>query len=225
MGTRKDEFSKKVINPAKRFLSWKSEKNAFIFWDKNEKKEVDVKLPIKFVVLKMFNTVKGYSPKYNAEIWANEVENLRTDELRVGYFENGKIKELFKGKWNDIKDKVAGIGGKFSKSVYALDENGDIINLQLFGSGLNNFFDLSTSQMYNLFVTAKKSEQKKNGGIKYNSPVWEFGEQIDDKTQDLANKKWQEVVDYYKEYSKQVGVADNVDDKPLNDIEDVDLPF
>ena len=51
----------KSKNPAKKFLSWKSEEKCFAYYDKDKKENILVPLPFKFVILEHYHTVKGWN--------------------------------------------------------------------------------------------------------------------------------------------------------------------
>ena len=202
--SRKDELTKGYENPASKFLEWKSSDKAFVYWDKDKKENVVIPLPLKLVFLKDFNTIKGYSKKHDAGVWANEVADLRKEKLSVGIFENGKVKKLFTGYYDDIKDKLALMNGaKFSKSVYAMTPKGTIINLQLFGSGLGNFFELDKRKLFNHFLEIADIKEGKNGGVVFYRPVFKIGDEIPDDVIEKSEFAYEKVKEYYNAYKKQ----------------------
>lgn len=63
----------KSSNPARKFLEWKSDDKCFSYYDKEKKENVKVELPLTFVILEHYHTVKGWNDKSESGIYANEV--------------------------------------------------------------------------------------------------------------------------------------------------------
>ena len=45
-------------NPTSKFLEWKSNNKSFSFFDKETKQNVEVKLPLTFIVLEEYHSIK-----------------------------------------------------------------------------------------------------------------------------------------------------------------------
>ena len=60
MGFLKREVTTNV-NPTSKFLEWKSNNKSFSFWNKELKKNEEVKLPLTFMVLEEYHKISGFS--------------------------------------------------------------------------------------------------------------------------------------------------------------------
>ena len=56
-----DRPAAKSSNPTAKFLEWKSEQKKFAYYDKEQKQNVFVDLPLTFLVLEEYHTVRGFS--------------------------------------------------------------------------------------------------------------------------------------------------------------------
>ena len=143
-----------VESPCKKFLQWGTVKETiiidgdeveklkggtFIYYDKENKVKVPIKLPLKFAILNMdLVTFKGFDEGSKQGNWSNEVR----DPGHVVNFRNklGKIMSFRKSEYKLNKDALAGHGAKYTQSVYiAVEVNGkfEIWNLQLLGAILS----------------------------------------------------------------------------------------
>jgi hypothetical protein len=181
-------------NPAAKFLQWKSEEKAFSYYNKETHENVKVELPLKFLFLEHYHTVKGWHDATTKGIVSNEVYALGKEELTVRTF--GGL-ELGKGLYKDIKDKVKLSGGVYHRSVYVMLEDGSIANLQLKGAvvgglkkenavnkkdvdGYSEFYNQNNRLMDNQWIVVASFEDAKKGATKYSIPVFAMGETISD---------------------------------------------
>ena len=72
--------------PATKFLEWKSNDKCFEFYDKEKGEKVKVELPLKFLFLEHYHTVKGWSEEANSGIYSNEVYSIGDEEISVKAF-------------------------------------------------------------------------------------------------------------------------------------------
>jgi hypothetical protein len=131
----------RLQNPCQKFIDLKADKGVFHFWDKENEKQVEVPIPIYFIVLDELSTITGYSEKHDCGIYSNEVHKL--DEiLRVKTFKGG---ESITGLYKDIRDSIKAIGGKFTKSVYALlinpDKSTEMVNFKFRGAAFSSWIE------------------------------------------------------------------------------------
>lgn len=175
--------NQKLVSPVKNYLEWKSAKTAFIFYDKEKKINIEVKPEFSFSYLCDFITIKGYDEYIRTGIFSNEVASFDKDVLEVYAF--GKDKEpnklLLKGTYNEIKDEVKMKGLKFCKSVYGVSRE-SVINLQLYGSGIGNFFDFKKDnkkdlQLHKIQVAGFTSHTTESG-TQFFSPNFILGDKI-----------------------------------------------
>jgi hypothetical protein len=219
MSSRKKEFSGNFEKPASKYLEWASEDACFKFWNGTEKESVN--LPMKFLVLKEFHTVKGWHDKSSSAIFANEVKNISTEQLEVKAFKGGVIT---RGIYKDIKDVISAAGGRYVKSVYAMTEDGEIINLQLKGATVKAWgdaFNKGRSRLADEWVSITDFEKLKKGRVEYTVPNFKFDGSLTDAQGELADKVYDKLdASLSKRHSdaEKVEVEDD-DFAPLEDDE------
>ena len=82
--TRSNETTTKTPNPATKFLEFKNGK--FSYYDKTSEANVEVPLPLRFIVLDELATIKGWDSKTNSGIYSNEVHSTKATPLKVKSF-------------------------------------------------------------------------------------------------------------------------------------------
>lgn len=114
-----------IVNPSTRWFSWSGSDGKIVYYDKQTKENVEVKMPFTFLLLEELSTITGYNESAKAGIYANEVKDLSTTPLRVM---EGK-REMVKGLYSAIKDTVTSAGGKYAKSCYIAykNESGELV--------------------------------------------------------------------------------------------------
>jgi hypothetical protein len=132
-----------LTNPAEHFFEWSGSKGLLQWWDKENQKNVQVKLPFEFLVLDELATITGYSKYLESGYWSNEVRNISKDELFVrtkkGPFEAGLYANLA---------QTRAKGGKYAQSIYLAHKIGDewvIGNIKAHGSALSAWIEFSKS--------------------------------------------------------------------------------
>ena len=194
-------------NPSTKYLEWKSNDKCLAYFDKSlgEKGEnVEVKLPFKFQFLEHFHTVKGWNDASTSKIYANEVKFLSKEPLKVSSYKGGVIAEGF---YSGIKNQVKDAGGDYHRSVYVVDDKGDIINLKFKGAvvaAYSDFMGDHENKLEGAWVTVVSAEDKKKGSVKYSVPVFEVGESFTPEEMTIANEKYVDVSSYFESYSKPV---------------------
>lgn len=189
--------SERPINPCKKFIKFKGGTGIFQFYDKELEKEIPIKLPMTFMVIDELSTITGWHDESQSSIYSNEVHSVVKEDLKVRAFKGGDIQI---GKYKDIKDKVKAEGGKYAKSVYAMDlETDEIVNFQFTGAACRAWFDKEVVSDNNA-IKIEKMEEGKKGSITYKIPVFE-PVAIDKEIYDKAVKIDEEVLrPYFKEY-------------------------
>lgn len=208
-------------NPAKKFLQWKSNEKCFEYYDKEAKEKVKVELPLKVLFLEHYHTVKGWSDSANSGIWSNEVYSIGSEEIEVKNA-NGTI---VKGIYKDNKATINNAGGNYYRSIYCMTPEGEIVNLQLKGAciggikkeksvsgkdalGWSTFYsgDKKTNikgvshLLDNQWIEIKGVAEGKSGSVKYSIPVFEVGEVITAKENNLANEAASTLQTYMNNY-------------------------
>lgn len=191
-------------NPAKHFFQWKSEHQKFAYYDKVEKKNVFVELPLKFLAISRYKTVKGWNQKKEGALISNEVKDLK-DEITVNFYpKNGNDKQVIaKGTWNDIKATVENWDGKYTESVYVMLPDGTLANLQLSGASLSTWFEFQKNQserFFNDWVVVNGFKEGKQGAVTYTYPVFEWGTSLDAESQLRADVADETIGQYEESY-------------------------
>lgn len=219
---RRDEFQGQT-NPATKFLEWKSDDRTFKYYDKEKKVNIEEK-QIRFVVLKEMHTVKGFNDANQCGVFSNEVERIGTEPLTVRTFKGGiKVEGLYK----DNKAEINAIGGVYHKSIYAMDEAGEIINISLKGAAVSAWGEFTKKNRRRLadeWVELKGADEHKKGKVKYTTPVFAFYRSLDEEQGKAADRAYDALTGYL-DYYKQKESYNPDDDDVENDIDDLDKTF
>jgi hypothetical protein len=216
------------VSPAKHYLRVKS--GTVNYYDKELKDNIDVPVPLSFVVLDQLATVKGWSDNDQSGYWSNEVKSVGTDPVTVRTAKGIKVS----GIWKDIKNEPAVSGAKFNASVYIAAQGRDgleIQNIAFSGASLNAWIEFVNA---NKGVTRGKNkvviagfDDAKKGAVKYQTPRFEVAEITDEELAE-ATKLDEELQEYLGGYFadrrtdeivEEVGVdLDNSDPIDLSEI-------
>jgi hypothetical protein len=193
----------KLEHPCKLWIEFNSEEGKFFFYDKETEKKVEVPMPIYFTTLDELNTITGYNKRNDCGITSNEVHATTAEILRVRTFKGG---ESVTGYYKDIRDNIAAMGGKFTKSVYALlihpDKTMEFCNFKFKGAAFSAWLDKKFNPLVTI-VGVSECVQEKNGNNTYNVPVfkqYKLTKEIDDE----ALQYDQILQEYLKEYKAQI---------------------
>ncbi len=215
MSNRRNAFKDGVKNPAKYFLSWKSANKAFSFYDKDKKENVLRPLPFKFLTLFECSTIKGWNDKEGGSIFSNEVKSM-SQELNVRVFsKDGKVKEIAKGIYKEIKDKIVAAGGRYHKSIYVMTEKGDILNLQLKGASVQQwgeFTQKTRSRLADEWVTVTDVIEGQKGSVTYFTPKFEFTGSLNPDDASVADSAFDTLEAYLNTYFSNDGVDEEASD-------------
>jgi len=217
-------------NPATKFLEWKSNDKCFEYWDKSKTENVKVEVPFKFMFLEHFHTIKGWHDASSSRIFSNEVKFISKEPLKVKSFKGGDIAE---GIYGEIRLNILDAGGKYHRSVYVVDTNGDIINLQLKGAvvaAYSDFLNENENAVEGAWCEIKTVTDHKKGATKYSTPDFTIGKAFTKAEMALANEKYLEIVSHFESVTAKPEVdVDNVEVKePVlvdGDNDPDDLPF
>jgi len=220
-----NQTSDKPTNPATKFIKFKNGK--FSYYDKDKKEEIEMELPIKFMVIDELATITGWHDESQSAIYSNEVHSTVREDLTVRAFKGG---ELAIGKYKNIKPQINNNGGKYTKSVYALDlDTREIVNFHFSGAVLSAWINKEIIITDNA-VVIEKTEDHKKGVVKYKTPVFAamaIDKEIFNKAIELDQNVMRPYFDKYKVHD------DSVQEFPEEDLvlpkkEEVkisDLPF
>ena len=224
MSRRSLNQTEKRKNPATKFLEWKSKEKCFEYWDKSQSANVKVEPPFKFMFLEHFHTIKGWHDASSSRIYSNEVKFIGKESVKVKSFKGGDIVD---GIYKDIRLKILDAGGKYHRSVYAVDESGDIINLQLKGAvvaAYSDFLNENENKVEGSWCEINTVKDHKKGATKYSTPDFTIGKAFTKAEMALANDKYLEIVAHFESVTvkPEVNVEELVDE--MHD-EEVDLDF
>lgn len=240
---RRAAFAQPQTNPATKFLSWKSDEKTFSYYDKDiaeslkgsseeeikEKANVKLNLPFKFLVLDELALVRGWSESLKGNIISNEVKFIGRETISAKvYHKNIKGEkvstEIAKGIYKDIKEKVNTAGAKYHKSIYVMLEDGTLANIQLKGGAVKvwgEFTQKTKQRLPDEWIVVKESKQEKNGGVKYNVPVFAFERSLSEGEAEMADEAFDILEAYLKAYLvKAEPVVEDIEvneDEPVGD--------
>jgi hypothetical protein len=162
----------KIENPCTKFIDFKGDKGRFFFYDKEKEEQIEIPLPIYFTVLDELSTISGYNKKNDCGIYSNEVHSTGTEVLRVKTFKGG---ESVIGLYKDIKDSIKAMGGKYTKSVYALlinfDKTTELVNFKFRGAAFSAWLEKKINSLNSVIGITDFTEEK-NGNTIYQVPVF-----------------------------------------------------
>jgi hypothetical protein len=197
----------KSSNPTSRYLEWKSNDKRFSFYDKKAGQNVAVDLPLKFVFLQHYHTVKGWSDSSASGIYSNEVFYIGSEPMTVRSFKGGVIAE---GLYKDIKNDLVSAGGKYHRSIYAMLEDGTIANISLKGAGVrewSDFMETNKSLVDGNWIEIVSAKEQKKGSISYSTPEFKAGSRLtksDSQNADIVAGKLKNFLDNYFSKTKEV---------------------
>ena len=229
-------------NPATKFLSWNSTKKKFHYYDKSIEKNIEIDIPLRFLFLEHYHTVKGWHDPTTKGIYSNEVYAFGNEPLSVKTFGGISIADGF---YKDIKDKVKLSGGVYIRSVYVMLEDGSIANLQLKGSavgglkpenslkkieipGYSDFYNKNKHLLDNQFIEINSIEEAKKGATVYSIPVFSVGRTITDNENIMANECAKILQKYIVEYkngktSVSEKIKEEVEESENTDVDELDF--
>ena len=189
-------------NPCQKFIDFKSDKGYFSYYDKETEKEVVIPTPFYFIVLDELSTISGYNKKHDCGIYSNEVHRLKDEILRVKTFKGG---ESITGLYADVRDSIIALGGKFTKSVYAMliipEKEPELVNFKFRGAAFSAWIEKKMNTD-NCTVGVVDFKEEKNGNTIYNVPVL-HAYKLDPALNQLATEMDVILQEYLKEYKSQ----------------------
>lgn len=206
-------FASGVKNPSTQFLEWKSKDKCFSYYDKEGMLNVNIALPLKFVVLEELSTIKGWSDSNASGIYSNEVKFLSTQELTVKPFKGNPIA---KGLYSEIKDVVKMAGGHYVKSVYIMLENGKLANIQLKGSAVQawgEFTKANRNKLTTNWTVIDKAIAGKKGSVTYSTPNAVLGDVLDAEGESHADLAYNTLEAYLNVYLAKPVVAEEAEEE------------
>lgn len=202
----------KSANPTSKYLEWKSNDKSFSYYDKEAGENVKVELPLKFLFLQNYHTVKGWNDASESGIYSNEVFYIGSEPMTVRSFKGGVIAE---GLYKDIKPTITAAGGKYNRSIYVMLEDGTVANISLKGSGVrqwSDFMEANKNIIDNQWVEVLTSNDEKKGSIKYSTPEFTVGANLTKQDSAKADDVAAELKNYLDGYfKKEVATTEEVE--------------
>ena len=201
----------KSSNPTSKYLDWKSNDKAFEYYDKNAGEKVKVGLPLKFVFLQHYHTVKGWNDASESGIYSNEVFYIGSEPMTVRSFKGGVIAE---GLYKDIKPTITNAGGKYHRSVYVMLEDGTLANISMKGAVVrewSEFMEENKNLVDGQWIEVNSAKDQKKGSIKYSTPEFTMGSNLTAKQSsqaDVVASQLKEYLDGYFNKEEAVEVDD-----------------
>lgn len=220
-------------NPANRFFEWSGSDGSLSYYDKEKKEKVNVPLPFTFLLLDNLLTIKGYDTNAGSGIWANEIRqnDVKKSILTV----KNKDGEIAKGLYENIKEKVKSLGGKYAQSCYiAYYEGKELVigNITFSGSsfGGGKYKDASRKEIEvgawmeftktnkndlnsKAIVLSKNEQMCTNGATKFFCPKFSVREVSKD-TDEIAIDLDTQLQEYLKEYFVKQNVPEKLREIP-----------
>jgi len=211
MSNRKKAFETLSKNPAQYFIEWKSDHKCFSFYDKEKGENIQLELPFRFLALQEMHTIKGWNNASESGIYSNEVQYIGRTPIKVQSFKGGPIAE---GLYKNIKLQVKEAGGIYHKSIYAMLENGSLVNIALKGSAVREwgeFIKKTKSRLYDEWILVDDAKEAKNGTITYSTPEFVYDVSINEKESEMADTVFDILEKYLKEYAEN-NETSNIED-------------
>lgn len=207
----------KSSNPTSKYLDWKSNDKAFEYYDKNAGEKVKVGLPLKFVFLQHYHTVKGWNDASESGIYSNEVFYIGSEPMTVRAFKGGVIAE---GLYKDIKPDITNAGGKYHRSVYVMLEDGTIANISMKGAVVrewSEFMEQNKNLVDGQWIEVNSAKDQKKGSIKYSTPEFTMGSNLTAKQSSQADSVASDLKSYLDSYFNK--------EEAVQEAQDVELDF
>jgi hypothetical protein len=214
-----------LTNPSQHFFSWVGSKGILVWYDKDNQKNVEVKLPFTFMVLDELATISGFSKRDQSSYWSNEVRNVANEEFIVKTSKGIKQAGLYK----DLAD-VRAKGAKYAKSIYIAHRIGDdyvIGNIKALGSCLSAWIEFSSRNVVgngSVILTGSSHVPEDHGINEYYIPTFEYHSSTDEENEIaiVLDRELQVYLNQYLAASKfnrsqedEANEVPKMDDEPL----------
>lgn len=190
-------------HPCNRWFEWNGEKGCIKFYDKEEEANIEIDPKLTFLVLDELATITGFDKPNKCGIYSNEVRNTVNDYLTVKSHKGGEIAH---GLYQDIKDKVKAVGGKYTDNIYIAfkDELGKLVigALRLKGAAFSAWMDFKKGNKKAINEQAIRLhgfEDKEEGSISFRVPIFKV-QDVDPDTHEAAMLLDDELQEYLNAY-------------------------
>jgi hypothetical protein len=164
-----------LTNPAQHFFKWAGSIGKLQWWDKENEKNVEVRLPFEFIVLDQLGTITGYNKAAKTGFWSNEVRNTRKEEFTV----RSKGGVVYTGFYKNEQGIVqVPKGAEYAQSIYIAHKIGDewvIGNIKASGSARSAWFDFTKAHAVDTGkITMEKGEAQTAQTGDFYPPVFKW---------------------------------------------------
>lgn len=156
--------------PVTKYITWRAKEGVFRYYDRDKGENVDIKLPISFVVLEDYCSIDGNTE--NGRIFSNKIKNFKKDILHVNI-----AGEIVSGLYENVKEKVKSEGGKLMKNLFAVMDN-ELVCIQLKGASFAAYSSAKLNDGENEVVVEETLKNKNKLGS-WLDPVFKEGDRID----------------------------------------------
>lgn len=198
-----------LVNPAVRFFDWSGDKGAVQYFDKTEKKNVEVTLPFQFLILDKVSQVTGgvdRNGRYEG-FWSNAVRNLKTQAFTV----RSKQGVEATGLWEQLKGRT---GFKFMTGLYIafFDENRQfqIGYLKIKGAALTAWIEFASAyrSIYEGAFSITGANKRTKGSTTYYEPVFKHHANVSEETEAAAKRLDEVLQEYLTAYFSNNAIQD-----------------
>ena len=213
---------KPSLDNLKKVIKFSSDAKTFRYWDNEKSENVNVPMPLKFLVLTNSTKFGGFSDETWKFIWSNEIQNLKTEVLTV----RSDNQVLWVWTYYEIKDAMASKWAKYCSVLYAY-LNWELVKFELIGSSLSSYIEAKIKAKS--FVLCDEVWSAKKWIVEYSFPIFKnCDESVSMEDFNKACEFSEQVEEYFnsrKEYYSKLSTKMEEtlsQDKPI-EIEDVDV--
>lgn len=213
-------------NPASKFVEAKcaEDQGHFQYYKKSENKgekgeyiKIDFSKKGFFILDYELVSIRGYDEVKKMSIYSNEIRcneqgwNNEHELTVMGKPIGDKQKPIViaKGSYNQVKETATNkYKGKFTRCVYAMSEDGELIHISMSGGVFSAFKDAiedNRSEIHERWVRVKEWKAGKKGSVKFMRPVFEFGDPITAEEYNKAAELDTNLQEYLDQYMERGG--------------------
>ena len=132
---------------------------------------------------------------------------IGNEELQVKSFKGGNIAS---GLYKDNKPTIVAAGGHYARSIYAVTNDLEIINISLKGTGVSSYSDfindIGDGNFDKNWIEVTEAKELKKGKVKYSIPIFKKSTAIKDKSKlmPFADELQDYMIDYTAEGTEVV---------------------
>ncbi len=178
-------------NPASKFFDWAGSEGKLVYYDKEQKINVPVELPFRFLVLDEVATVGGGFDDGNNYVgyWSNAIRPMKAklSPFTVRSTVNKKTRVEFEGLWADVKGHLT--GAKYIKGLYIAYYNDegdlDVGYLKIRGASAMTWRETiedAKQDIYKGAFSITGSEKRKKGTNNFFVPTFTHTDNVKDET-------------------------------------------